>query len=99
MKTVLSIMPGLRAPAFFLALLGVIAPSVVAAQSQPMRPPVSNQPVPGELELAKMIWSTMAMVDHANAPNEILRQTNELLIPQNAMCQFVTMFIGIDLRV
>lgn len=28
--------------------------------------PLSNVPVPGELELAKLIWSTMAAVDHAN---------------------------------
>jgi hypothetical protein len=78
MKTVLSIMPGLRAPAFFLALLGVFAPGVAAAQAQPMRPPVSSQPVPGELELAKMIWSTMAMVDHANRSGNysVLRDTS-----------------------
>ncbi len=29
-------------------------------------PPISQQPVPGELELAKLIWSTMVGVDHAN---------------------------------
>jgi hypothetical protein len=29
-------------------------------------PPPSSVPVPGELELAKLIWSTMAAVDHAN---------------------------------
>ncbi len=29
-------------------------------------PPPSPMPVPNELELAKMIWSTMAAVDHAN---------------------------------
>lgn len=35
--------------------------------AQSTTPPVSNyQPVPGELELAKMIWSTLAAVDHAN---------------------------------
>jgi len=36
-------------------------------QSAPtMMPPPSPMPVPNELELAKMIWSTMAAVDHAN---------------------------------
>jgi hypothetical protein len=29
-------------------------------------PPFASAPVPGELELAKMVWSTMAAVDHAN---------------------------------
>jgi hypothetical protein len=56
---------GLRAPARFacLALLALAVPSV--AQQAP-RPPASAVPVPGELELAKMIWSTMTAVDHAN---------------------------------
>ena len=31
-----------------------------------MRPPPSLMPVPDELELAKLIWSTMAAIDHAN---------------------------------
>ena len=56
---------GLRAPARFAiaALLLLAAP--LAAQQAP-RPPASSVPVPGELELAKMIWSTMAAVDHGN---------------------------------
>lgn len=29
-------------------------------------PPLSVQPVPGELELSKLIWTTLAAVDHAN---------------------------------
>ena len=86
MKTALTFMPGLRAPAFFCAAMLacglafglVFAASPASAQSQPMRPPVSNQPVPGELELAKMIWSTMAMVDHANRSGNysVLRDTS-----------------------
>lgn len=28
--------------------------------------PPSSVPIPGELELAKLVWSTMAAVDHAN---------------------------------
>lgn len=49
--------------------LALIPASHAAAQqnTQSTTPPVSNyQPVPGELELAKLIWSTMAAVDHAN---------------------------------
>jgi len=74
-------MPGHIAPAFFLALSILVAGpflSASPAQAQSVtlpppqlppgtsRPPVSNQPVPGELELAKLLWSTMAAVDHAN---------------------------------
>lgn len=77
--------PGLKAPAFLCAILAAgmtastgaaaQAPSASAAQA---RPPLSNQPVPGELELAKMIWSTMAMVDHANRSGNysVLRDTS-----------------------
>lgn len=35
-------------------------------QRQSVQPPLSSQPVPNTLELSKMIWSTMAAVDHAN---------------------------------
>ncbi len=58
---------------------------------------VSDKGMPAALFMTVTITllRAKAMVDHAGAPNEILRQTNELLIPQNAMCQFVTMFIGI----
>jgi hypothetical protein len=37
-----------------------------AAPPRLIQPPPSSVPVPGELELAKLIWSTMAAVDHAN---------------------------------
>ena len=39
---------------------------------------VSSQPVPSELELAKLVWSTMAMVDHANRSGNysVLRDTS-----------------------
>lgn len=50
-------------------LLGLAMP-FAAAQAQvppvPVAPPPSPMPVPNELELAKLIWSTMAAVDHAN---------------------------------
>jgi hypothetical protein len=58
--------PGRFAPArLLLALALAAAPTVMLAQTAP-RPPASAVPVPGELELAKMIWSTMSAVDHAN---------------------------------
>lgn len=53
------------APALFIALAATCG--LAAAQvPQPSPPAVSNVPIPGELELAKLIWSTMAAVDHAN---------------------------------
>lgn len=45
-----------------------LALSSESAMAQPATamPPPSPMPVPNELELAKLIWSTMAAVDHAN---------------------------------
>ena len=77
-----TIVPGLRAPAFSLAAaLWLAAPGLAFAQQAPAgqaRPPMSSQPVPSELELAKLIWSTMAMVDHANRSGNysVLRDTS-----------------------
>lgn len=61
----LSKMPGLIAPAFFISLA---APALAqqAAPQPSVQPPPSVRPTPGELELSKMIWSTIAAVDHAN---------------------------------
>lgn len=54
--------PGRLAPALLLALA---APA--AAQSQPtLQPPPASQPVPDQLELSKLIWSSMLAIDHAN---------------------------------
>ena len=47
------------------ASLSALMPAALLAQTA-APPPASSQPVPGELELAKLIWSTMAAVDHAN---------------------------------
>ena len=60
--------PGLRAPAVFFAAaaFALVSPGGLAQVAQPGRPAVSSLPVPSELELAKLVWSTMAMVDHAN---------------------------------
>lgn len=54
--------PGPIAPAVLL-LLGAPAP---AAAQQGTSTLVSPMPVPNELELSKLIWSTIAAVDHAN---------------------------------
>jgi hypothetical protein len=50
--------------------VAVCVASAPVAMAQPtpqvVTPPPSPMPVPNELELAKLIWSTMAAVDHAN---------------------------------
>lgn len=38
----------------------------LSSPSTSTRPPPSLMPVPDELELAKLVWSTMAAIDHAN---------------------------------
>ena len=74
--------PGPRAPAFFcaavLAALNATPAAAQAPQPGQARPPISNYPGPSELELAKLIWSTMAMVDHANRSGNysVLRDTS-----------------------
>ena len=72
--------PGLRAPAVFFAAAALAAhsPGALAQVAQPGRPAVSSLPVPSELELAKLVWSTMAMVDHANRSGNysVLRDTS-----------------------
>lgn len=66
---------GLRAPAYrlFSALMlamGLVfsTPLAVRAQQTAASPQVqlSPVPVPGALELNKLVWSTMAAIDHAN---------------------------------
>ena len=57
-------MPGLRAPAFLAPLLLLAMPAV--AQQTTVQPPPSTEPVPDQLELSKLIWSTILAVDHAN---------------------------------
>jgi hypothetical protein len=61
-------MPGRVAPAFLLALGAALFPALSAvAQGQgTIQAPLSARPVPDQLELAKMIWSTLLAVDHAN---------------------------------
>lgn len=61
----------LGATIFALGTCGTITLALTSgpalAQVPSAMPPPSPMPVPNELELAKLIWSTMAAVDHANA--------------------------------
>ena len=72
--------PGLRAPAVFFAAAALAAlPGTALGQAaQSTRPAITSQSVPSELELAKLVWSTMAMVDHANRSGNysVLRDTS-----------------------
>lgn len=58
---------------------------------------VSDKGMPAALFMTVVIsiLRARATADFIDQPQEILRQTNELLNTQNAMCQFVTLFIGI----
>ena len=61
-------MPGRRTLAFFavLALFAGLATAPATAQQPSVQPPPSVEAVPDQLELSKLIWSTMLAVDHAN---------------------------------
>ena len=63
-------MPGLRAPALLYPLAAGFALAFgapAAAQVPPaVQAPPSLRPVPDQLELSKLIWSTILAVDHAN---------------------------------
>ena len=65
----LSKMPGRLAPAFLFVLSAPALAQQAAPQPAPqasVQPPPSIRPTPSQLELSKMIWSTVAAVDHAN---------------------------------
>ena len=64
-------MPGLLAPAFFLSVASPAAAQDAQQAAQPqaqptVQPPPSIRATPSQLELSKMIWSTIDAVDHAN---------------------------------
>lgn len=61
-------MPGLCAPAFSFLLAVIAAPAGAqpAAPQPSVQPPASVTPVPDQLELSKLIWSTIIAVDQAN---------------------------------
>lgn len=50
----------------FVSAVLLAASALPASAQQGASIPMSSVPVPGDLELAKMVWSTMAAVDHAN---------------------------------
>lgn len=48
-------------------LVALASPAPAAAQSgAAAAAPIAAMPVPGDLELAKLIWSTIVAIDHAN---------------------------------
>ena len=57
--------PARFAPVLLLTLV-ILFSSGHPVRAQTAEPPVSSQPVPGGLELSKLIWTTMAAIDHAN---------------------------------
>lgn len=62
--TCLAKLLGRLAPAILLSLAASATPAF--AQTGTVQPPPAVQPVPGQLELSKLIWSTILAVDHAN---------------------------------
>ena len=63
-RTLVKEMSGRLAPVFLLSL--AVAASPVAAQTSAVQPPPAARPVSDQLELSKLIWSTILAVDHAN---------------------------------
>lgn len=58
--------PGRFAPAFLFALAAATLPATAALAQSSNQAPVSARPVPDQLEMSKLIWSTLLAVDHAN---------------------------------
>ena len=61
--------PGVSPPAVLLACLAgslAVPLTPAAAQAPAVQAPPSMRPVPDQLELSKLIWSTILAVDHAN---------------------------------
>lgn len=67
MDSIIPLKRGAKAAAFSLsaALLAIASPAQ-AQSGAAAAPPVAAMPVPGDLELAKLIWSTITAIDHAN---------------------------------
>ena len=47
-------------------MLAATVPAAAQAPAAPPSPPPSSVPVPGDLELSKLVWSTLAAIDAAN---------------------------------
>ncbi len=58
---------------------------------------VSDKGMPAALFMAVALTTLRAKAtpERIDTPDEILRETNELLIPQNQSAQFVTLFLGV----
>ncbi len=57
---------GRNSPARSLLAAVLLLSAGAAAGQQPPQPALSAVPVPGELEANRLVWGTMAAVDHAN---------------------------------
>ena len=68
MKHLFSSLRGWPSAAFSLpaAMLVALASPAQAQSGAAAPPPVAAMPVPGDLELAKLVWSTIVAIDHAN---------------------------------
>ena len=68
MKKPSSLLRGWSSAAFSLpaAMLVALASPAQAQTGAAAPPPTAAMPVPGDLELAKLIWSTIVAIDHAN---------------------------------
>lgn len=60
--------PGRHAPALLIraCAAAITLATTVPAAAQVSGPPPAAMPVPDPIELSKLIWSTMAAIDHAN---------------------------------
>lgn len=58
--------PGRFAPARLLLAALVLTVSTLPAAAQAQRPAAAANAIPDQAGLARMVWSTMAAVDHAN---------------------------------
>ena len=47
-------------------MFAIVAPAAAQVPSAPVPPAPSSVPIPNDLELSKLVWSTMAAVDSAN---------------------------------
>ncbi|MEQ1689325.1 MAG: hypothetical protein ABL874_12200 [Sphingopyxis sp.] len=88
----------------FLTVLAVAMAPLTSASAQTASPaasappPLSLMPVPGELELSKMLWSTMAAIDHANQSGNysVLRDLSAPAFQQaNDAARLAQFFAGI----
>ena len=66
MKNMAFLKRGAKAAAFSLAAALAAVQPASAQSGAAAAAPIATMPVPSDLELAKLIWSTLAAIDHAN---------------------------------